>query len=361
MAKRYYHPELDALRFFAFASVFCDHLTFVHAPWLQPIIEAGAFGMCMFFMLSAYLIITILLREKESTGKVDLPKFALRRVLRIWPLYFLVLFGGYALGRVTHGSATVPGHAVLAFSFLVGNLYILHTGWLGPVGSLWSLSVEEQFYLGIPAIVRLGGRRGILTIGVVSLAFAYLVLLRLGIHGAPSRVIWVNSFVQFQFFAAGGLLALWLDRRTVRLSLIQRSVLAILGLASWLEAGHLFPLHTLAAAKPLPLLLAFFLVLLGTFVLFLSILDIQLPIPRPLVYLGKISYGLYLFFLFFLWLIFDTVYLWPRMMYFQNHKYLGIPLALGLTIATAALSYHFFERPILKFKERFETIKTRPA
>jgi peptidoglycan/LPS O-acetylase OafA/YrhL len=361
MTKRYYRPELDALRFFAFAAVFCDHLTFVHARWLQPIIEAGAFGMCMFFMLSAYLILTILLREKEATGKVDLPAFALRRVLRIWPLYFLVLFSGYALGRVAHGSATVPGHAILAFSFLVGNLYILHTGWLGPVGSLWSLSVEEQFYVAVPAIVRLGGRRGILTISIGSLAFAYIVLLRLGFHGAPSRVIWVNSFVQFQFFAAGGLMALWLDRRTVLLSLMQRAALAIAGLALWLWAGQLFPLQTLAAARPLPLVLAFLLVLLGTFLLFIAILDIQLPIPRPLVYLGKISYGLYLFFLFFLWLIFGTVYLWPRMMYFQSHKFLGIPLALGLTIATAALSYHFFERPILKFKERFETIKTRPA
>jgi peptidoglycan/LPS O-acetylase OafA/YrhL len=361
MAKRYYRPELDALRFFAFLSVFCDHLTFVHARWLQPFIEAGAFGMCMFFMLSAYLIITILLREKESTGKVDLRKFAVRRVLRIWPLYFLVLFSGYALGRFYHGSATVSGNAVLAFSFLVGNLYILHTGWLGPVGSLWSLSVEEQFYLAVPAVTRIGGRRGVLTIGIVAISFAYIVLLRLGFHGAPSRVIWVNSFVQFQFFAAGGLMALWLDRRTVRLSLIQRAALAVAGLASWFEAGKLFPLQTLAAAKPLPLVSAFFLVLLGTFLIFISVLDIQVHIPRQLIYLGKISYGLYLFFLFFLWLVFDTSDRLPRMIYFQHHKLIGIPLALGLTIATAALSYHFFERPILKFKERYETIHTRPA
>jgi peptidoglycan/LPS O-acetylase OafA/YrhL len=361
MTKRYYRPELDALRFFAFASVFCDHLTFVQARWFQPIVEAGAFGMCMFFMLSAYLIITILLREQETTGTVNLRAFAIRRILRIWPLYFLVLFSGYALGRFYHGNATVSGHAVLAFSFLVGNLYILHTGWMGPVGSLWSLSVEEQFYLAVPAIVRLGGSRGIITIGIVAISFAYIVLLRLGFHGAPSRVIWVNSFVQFQFFAAGGLMALWLNRRTVRLSLKQRAALAIVGLASWLEAGQLFPLQTLRAARPLPLVSAYALVLLGTFLIFISILDIQVRIPRPLVYLGKISYGLYLFFLFFLWLIFDTSDRLPRMLYFQHHKLVGIPLALGLTIATAALSYHFFERPILKFKERFETIHTRPA
>ena len=49
------------------------------------------------------------------------------------------------------------------------------------------------------------------------------------------------------------------------------------------------------------------------------------------------------------------------MLFFQSHKTIGVPLAFGLTVATAALAYHFFERPILKFKERFETIKTRPA
>ena len=360
MAKRYYRPELDALRFFAFACVFCDHLT-LGARWFQPIREAGAFGMCMFFMLSAYLIITILLREKESTGKVDLRAFAVRRVLRIWPLYFLVLFGGYAFGHYYHGSATVPGRAVLAFSFLIGNLYILHHGWLGPIGPLWSLSVEEQFYLAVPAIVRLGGRRGIITIGIVAISFAYIVLLRLGFHGAPSRVIWVNSFVQFQFFAAGGLLALWLHGRTVILSLLQRAAIAVAGLALWLEAGRLFPLQTLAAAQPLPLIISYLLILLGTFLIFLSILDIQIAIPRPLVYLGKISYGLYLFHVIFLWLMFDTADRWPRMAHFTQHRKFGIPLAFALTVATAALSYHFFELPILKFKERFETVKTRPA
>jgi peptidoglycan/LPS O-acetylase OafA/YrhL len=141
------------------------------------------------------------------------------------------------------------------------------------------------------------------------------------------------------------------------LSLKLRVALATIGVAAWLEAGKLFPLQTLAPARPIPLVRAFLLVLLGTSLLFISLLDIQLRIPRTLIYLGNISYGLYLF---FLWLIFDNVYLSPRMMYFQSHKQIGIPFAFGVTVSTAALYYHFFERPILKFKERFETVRTRP-
>jgi peptidoglycan/LPS O-acetylase OafA/YrhL len=358
MSKRYYRPELDALRFFAFACVFCDHLP-IGGNW-QPLVEMGAFGMCMFFMLSAYLILTILLRERQTTGKVNLGAFAVRRVLRIWPLYFLVLFAGYVLGMF-FPNAYVSLHAVVAFSILLGNVYIAHHGWLGPIGPLWSLSVEEQFYLAVPAIVRIGGRRGIVVICVAAIAIAYCVLVHLGLQGQSSRVVWVNSFVQFQFFAAGGLMALWLYGRNIRLSLWQRGALAAVGVALWFKAGRLFPLHTLDVSRTIPLVVAYAFALLGTFLIFLSVLDIQIPIPRPLVYLGKISYGLYLFQYFFIWLVFNNADHWHRMAFFSHHKLLAIPLAFGLDVALAALSYHFFERPILQFKQRFETVRTRPA
>jgi peptidoglycan/LPS O-acetylase OafA/YrhL len=332
----------------------------IQARWYQPIIALGGYGMSIFFMLSAYLIITILLREKEATGKVDLRAFAVRRILRIWPLYFLALFSFYALGRFYHASATLNGHALLEFSFLVGNVYLLHYGWLGPVNPLWSISVEEQFYIAIPAIVRLGGRRGVIAIGIAAISFAYIVLLRLGFNGACGRAIWVDSFVQFQFFAAGGLIALFLHGRSVILSLKQRAALVICGYALWFGSTRLFSVGT-PAARPVPLVAAFALMMLGALAIFISVLDIQLPIPRILVYLGKISYGLYLVHDFFIWSIFYTADRFPRMLFFQSHKAVGVPLAFGLTVATAALSYHFFERPILKFKERFETIQTRPA
>ena len=357
MAKRYYRPELDALRFFAFASVFCDHLR-IKTPWFQPIRIAGAFGMCMFFMLSAYLIITILLREKDATGTVNLRAFAIRRILRIWPLYFMVLFGAYFIGLHWINSLHIPGHALLAFSFLLGNVYILHHGWIGPIDPLWSLSVEEQFYLAVPAIVRLGGRRGVILIAVVALLLAYTVLLWPSHQALKGDNFWVNSFVQFQFFAAGGLLALWLHNRAFTLSLLWRGAFIAIGLASWLEAGKLFGLGTISRPH---LVVSFLLMLVGTSLLFLSVLDIKVRIPRTLIYLGKISYGLYLFHEFFLWMILRTGAHWPVMGVFARHKLFAIPLAFGLTVAAAAVSYHFFERPILKFKERFETIHTRPA
>jgi peptidoglycan/LPS O-acetylase OafA/YrhL len=91
--------------------------------------------------------------------------------------------------------------------------------------------------------------------------------------------------------------------------------------------------------------------------IFLSILNTKVKTPKFLVYLGRISYGLYLFHMFWIWLLTEQKGV-PILRY---HPYRGYVVAFVLTVVSASVSYHFFERPILKFKERFETIRTRPA
>jgi peptidoglycan/LPS O-acetylase OafA/YrhL len=92
---RFYLPELDAIRFFAFAAVFIHHLRdqglYDPAPYprlLTEIAHFGSFGVDLFFALSAYLITELLMREKDFTGRIDIGSFYIRRGLRIWPLYF---------------------------------------------------------------------------------------------------------------------------------------------------------------------------------------------------------------------------------------------------------------------------------
>ena len=96
----FYRPELDVLRFIAFFSVFIAHLE--NAPVATDasplkaallhlyavVVASGAFGMCIFFLLSAYLITELLIRERAATGSIHLRAFYTRRILRIWPLYF---------------------------------------------------------------------------------------------------------------------------------------------------------------------------------------------------------------------------------------------------------------------------------
>jgi peptidoglycan/LPS O-acetylase OafA/YrhL len=403
MRERYYRPELDALRFFAFATVFMRHApwrshaptisnqigitasrpsiphqsslavidttealsrsqTFVQSLRLGAIHEACAFGLCIFFLLSSYLIVTILLRERDSTGTVSLSSFAARRVLRIWPLYFFILASAYVLGRF-HPEVSIHSKALLAFSFLLGNLYILKHGWvLDTINPLWSLSIEEQFYLVIPGLTRAGGRRALTIICWLTLAFSYILLIWLGHRHSISLVgVWANSFVQFQFFAAGGLIALAHSRGRLSLSTWARLGLVVAGCIMWYIASARFGLQTFRPSTPAQLVAGYLFLLSGTVAIFLAVLDADIKIPKIIIYLGKISYGLYLFHQLFLWTIFDSESSRPSLVFLRNHIAVGVLLALTATIAAASLSYHFFERPILLFKARFETVKTRVA
>ncbi|MFZ1156240.1 MAG: acyltransferase [Candidatus Sulfotelmatobacter sp.] len=155
---RFYRPELDCLRFFAFFAVFIYHTlssdpTYYsarHVPFgtlMASAASAGRFGVDLFFLLSAYLITELLLRELEQFGKVDLGSFYLRRILRIWPLYFFGILIAVLLPLVDPGEYFPLKYGV-AFVLMSGN-------WLITFGlpaqslmmSLWSVSFEEQFAL----------------------------------------------------------------------------------------------------------------------------------------------------------------------------------------------------------------------
>ncbi len=109
---RYYRPELDALRFLAFLGTFAFHcMDFVptdrvHDVWSWRIGTIGAFGVPVFFLLSAFLITELLLREASNTGRVHVSAFYVRRILRIWPLYFAVFAGLVVLNKVLPGVST---------------------------------------------------------------------------------------------------------------------------------------------------------------------------------------------------------------------------------------------------------------
>jgi peptidoglycan/LPS O-acetylase OafA/YrhL len=135
-SERFYLPELDSLRFFAFLLVFWCHVGTAsgYNSWLTL---AGAFGVDLFFVLSAYLISELLLREKAASGTLNVRSFWIRRILRIWPLYFTMLAVGFVL-RQPFGAQRA------AYSCFVDNL---SPGFLGMqcalIGSLWSVSIEE--------------------------------------------------------------------------------------------------------------------------------------------------------------------------------------------------------------------------
>jgi peptidoglycan/LPS O-acetylase OafA/YrhL len=357
----FYRPELDVLRLLAFMMVFLTHIlpydgAFADGTWLGSFRVAGGFGVCMFFMLSSFLITDLLEREHAVTGNIKLSAFYVRRILRIWPLYCSFLLFDFLVQQVRH-THNFPVGKLLAFLLLTGNLYVGRFELPLTLSSpLWSISVEEQFYLVWPSFRRHAGRRASILLAVATLIVSYGVMARLCFVHAWN--LWPNSFVQFQFFSTGALLSFALRGRSPRFSPAARLALFAVGMATLVTAPRLFFTHgqTFSFLGP-----GFLLVNAGCIVVFLSFLgESRMGKWRALTYLGRISYGLYVFH----WMVVVAAVHAARLLVSQH---LFQPLlargvmaiaAFLLTVVLASLSYRFFEAPILRFKKRFEVVRT---
>lgn len=365
ISSRFYRPELDLLRFFAFLLVFLTHTMSDHErPGLVDHIrlalrDTGAFGVCLFFTLSSYLISELLMREHEKTGMVHIKAFYIRRILRIWPLYLLMLALGYVAGRLGFTDPITLGR-VAAFILFSGNWYVGIYGFTRSfISVLWSISVEEQFYLIWPAIARFCNRKGLLVtgIGLLILSFAALAIL-CQMNVSLNDTIWTNSFVQFQFFAIGALVAVWLNGRIPRISRL-RPLLLLTGFLCYFVADFVFHIKRYDFAPMISQTIpGYFLAGIGTLLIFLGVLGMQLPeFAEPFVWLGKRSYGLYVFHGVSIWLVQEV--LGNFIQKFHHGSVLVIPVGFFLTILLATISYRFFETPFLQLKKRFTLVPSR--
>jgi peptidoglycan/LPS O-acetylase OafA/YrhL len=361
---RFYRPELDVLRFFAFLLVFLYHGLDVSTGIFDSLRIAGAFGVCLFFLLSSYLITELLEREKNQSGAIHLRAFYIRRGLRIWPLYFTVLMFDYLLQHHLN-PGVFTGTRLLAFLFVAGNWYVAHHGFTDTLSTpLWSIPIEEQFYILWPSARKYLHRTGSVLFSVVMFVIAYFAIAYLCRAGSgDATAVWVNSFVQFQFFSTGALLALALRGRAPKLSPLVRISLFLAGLAILGVAQHVFQAKEGAAFGGFHRVAPGYLCAnLGCVLFFFSFLgEARLDKLRPLVYLGKISFGLYVFH----WAMLRiSIRALPHLL--PSHRLartttnaLEVALAFVLTVLLAAFSYRFFETPILRYKKRFEFIRTR--
>ena len=309
-ASRYYRPELDIVRFIAFLLVFLSHeipstpdsrvdsILKGFAPVAYTISDACGFGLSLFFVLSAFLICELLLRERATAGTVGIKQFYIRRILRIWPLYYLGLAIGVAVALLPGGHR---GDVVYMgwFSIFMASWYLItHGETSNPMLPLWSISVEEQFYLFAPWIVKYLNRKALYGFCAMLILVANVWIYCLGRIKVTREVIWYNPFVQFECFAAGILLCLVLRGRLPGFALWQRLMLMAGSLSCWFYACY--GLHTRFAGLEnpgsWPLIGGYALASLGCVLMLLAFLGIS---PRLLpgwaIFLGRISYGLYVY------------------------------------------------------------------
>src|SRR5579864_1647508 len=242
---RFYRPELDVLRFFAFLGVFIFHaaprtMDFYdragYPHWLSslliPTFGAGAYGVDLFFALSAYLITSLLLRERDATGFLDLRGFYLRRILRIWPLYLAFVAFAAVFAALVPGQ-NLPMRYVVGYSLLAGNwIYVFYGLPASFAVPLWTVSIEEQFYLAWPLALRKASVRAmaIIAVGILVVANAWRVWL--AVSAAPVERIEYNTFTRLDPIAFGILIALF-GHKLPSFTRLQRVVLLCGGVVTW--------------------------------------------------------------------------------------------------------------------------------
>jgi peptidoglycan/LPS O-acetylase OafA/YrhL len=370
----FYRPELDVLRFFAFLGVFICHnaqyppdfFAKHHIPYAFGMFEnclarAGAYGVDLFFVLSAYLITELLLREKRQRGALDIRAFYMRRILRIWPLYFAFV------ALVALVPALNPNHEfglryVIPFLLFVGNWSVVAFGFPGASVAvpLWSVSVEEQFYLLWPPIVSRLSRRHVVYAALAMIVIANVTRAITVVLHEHDPQVWCNTFAQLDSIALGIILAAILNEDIPDVGTPLRTVLLLLGLSGLLLVARYADLSS--PAVPLPwesTLIGYPVVAIGCTLIVVASLGSRsrLASSPTLLYLGKISYGLYVYHLLAGWIA-------SHLLNMASSAFRGgmrFLLALGITILLAAVSYRYLEAPFLTLKRRFTYVPSRPV
>ena len=366
VSRRFYQPELDGLRFYAFLGVFVCHTlpfeaSFYHGlhlpmPWLWgAIVKAGAAGVDLFFALSAFLITSLLLKEREETGDISLKLFYARRVLRIWPLYFLVIGLGVVLSH-TMANQHLPWYYVAGYLLFVGNW--VHEVFGRPESiafPLWTVSIEEQFYLVWPLLVKTLQRRGLIISGIVMFLLATVCRVGFVLAGVSGGYIYYGSTARCDSIALGILIALFAGQLP-KLTSSARLLLVGGGLVGWIVSSAWLtdqpgPISMREVPGRLIISLAAGAMLYGSLYSRSKLLT-----GAWVVRLGKVSYGLYLLHLVGLLLAKSVL-----------HPVSGTALlatkAVGfvLTLVLAFASYRWVESPFLRMKDRFARVLSRPV
>lgn len=322
--------------------------------------DACGMGLCLFFTLSAYLITTLLLVERERGGPLSVRRFYVRRALRIWPLYFVGITIGIVLALLFHRKADVIGF--VWYLLIAGNVYCsLFGGPHNPMMPLWSISIEEQFYLLWPWAMRFLSRNALVLSALVFCAIANLTLYIFGQHHADlGSTVWGSTFVQFQMFATGIILALCRKKFT-RSHPGYGLALSFAGFGLWFVACYTLhirpPAGTEAARNGLVLILGYGLISLGcAAVLYGFCLMGPSFTPRFACTLGRTSYGLYVFHV----LAIEIVTSLMNPQYGWAFLAVAVALSFALTVLLAAASYKYIESPFLRIKRHFEVLHTRP-
>jgi peptidoglycan/LPS O-acetylase OafA/YrhL len=394
--KKEYFNGLDSLRFFAALAVFFTHVELIKkftgfgTHWIDPeeritkftvfqsvmskeidplsplISYSSALGVVFFFVLSGFLITFLLLKEKEQNNSIAIKKFYLRRALRIWPLYYLIFILGFFVlpyldffavpGQDNFFQQNFWGNLTLYAFFMPNLAFAIYTTAVPNIGQSWSIGVEEQFYLLWPLLIRKSKNviKSILWITGTIIALKGIILLSSPFVKLDALIV-LKKFLamsKLECLALGGLGAYVLfNNKEKILRIVYRPISQITSVVILPILIYFTPtafediLHLLFS-------ISFLVIILNVASNEKSILKFE---NRIFQYLGRISYGFYMFHV--MCIVFTIHFL---------DKYIGLDndiskpqhillygISFLLTVALSSLSYHIFEKAFIRLKDKY--------
>jgi peptidoglycan/LPS O-acetylase OafA/YrhL len=368
-----FFPGLNGLRFTAALMVIVHHIEqskkdsgYVNSYDNVFINSIGGLGVDLFFVLSGFLITYLLIAEKERYKDIKVGQFYLRRILRIWPLYFLLVLSGLFIFPHIPFLYSHPGtgkyllQKTILFCLILPNIVLMKYGVVPYISQTWSIGVEEQFYLIWPLLLKYTKRYLVALFGVIifmkalefilphALSFLAMHNTLMSLQNSIAFTINYISYLRISCMAIGGLGAyvLYFKKDTILSFIYRRDVQAIVILVS-------IPLLALGKLYAHSVIFCFL------------ILNISSN-PKSLIklntslfdFLGKISYGIYMYHALAIGI---TLYVLQKMSMQYNDIISNTALyasTILLTIGLATLSYNLFEKRFLGMKKRFTRIES---
>ncbi len=321
-------------------------------------IDLAGYGVTMFFALSGFLITYLLLVEKAKFGSISIRQFYVRRILRIWPLYYLyiLLFG---LIYLVYDPVIIENRNLFFTIFFSANIPFILGVPMGIISHFWSIGVEEQFYLFWPWLIR-KTKNSLKTVGIFIVVFFSIKMLAwLWLRKTGETIPYlIFDVTRFDCMAIGAFGAILFHKRHASFLKVTFSI--VFQIIAWgslcLLAFNSLPLPSVIKDQVVAILTVGIIVNVSSNVK--SIIKLNGRIPD---FLGNISYGLYVYhmaviFLLSKWLAQPLNYLDS-----QSRLFVIYPLVFLVTILVAAFSFYFFERRFLALKSRFSPVVSRAS
>lgn len=371
-----YFPHLNGIRFIAALLVIIHHIEQIKsiltldslwgettsvAKFIQII---GPQGVVLFFVLSGFLITYLLLAEENKTNTISVKRFYIRRMLRIWPLYLLIII--LSLFIIPHIELlSLPGYSVetiqsnivlklILYLFFFANLVLALLGVIPYASQTWSIGTEEQFYLVWPVIIKQIKKHRLILMAFIVLGYN---VIRLFLYSRYSNFLdpTIKSILlafwggfTIDCMAIGGFFAVMLYNNERFLKLFLNNWIFYFSIAmaiTFLIKGTYIPyIHSIVYSG------LYAIIILN----FAANRQQRINLENPIFnYLGNISYGMYM-----LHPIGIVIALKTAMYSNYTNNWLIYPMAIFITIALAAISYRWYESYFLKFKSRFAIVKS---